>query len=480
MTDGKLSFVATASGGLRPEGDIASASRRALLQARVDLTRWLAGISDKTAAGKLTDADRANIDAVRQHAAVVSSTLAEREAENERDRAEAAALGGGRLDADGLASEQARRAAGLTAHHRGAGALGDGAHARPASDRTFAGMFGAAALSLDGWDSGPRSAAQEFCRCVAMALNDSRLMAAAMSGSEGGGYAIPPGVFGPWLDTALESEIVRPRAQNWPILQGRERTIPAWDLADRSSGLAGFGITWQPENPASDATPQVGKTRHLKLVARRGSIFAATSNELLEDGMDFDAQLSAIMSKALSYGLDESFLFGTGANEPLGVFNAAALISVTRGTTNEINYVDLVNMFSRMNPASIPNSVWVAHSSTIPQLAMLSFAIGTGGAHVPVMTQQDGRFYILTRPVIFSEKVKPLGTLGDIGLFDFSRYAIGLRKDATLEKSIHVGFLKNQQYFRLQIRVDGMPVDNAPTQPPNSAPTQSAFVTLAA
>ncbi|MCC7242401.1 MAG: phage major capsid protein [Acidobacteria bacterium] len=425
----------------------------------------------------LTESERSELTRLRTRAAEIRAQLDEAELGNERERAEAAGLGSG-LDADARTSDLARRAAGLTAH-RGAGALSD-ALGRPASDRTFAGMFGASALSLDGWDSGPRSAGQEFCRCIALGLNDGRLMAAAMSGSEGGGYAIPPGVFGPWLDTALESEIVRPRAQNWPILQGRERTIPAWDLTDRSSGLAGFVINWSPENPSTDATPQVGVTRQLKLVARRGSIFASTSGELLEDGYDFDAQLSAIMSQSLGYGLDASFLFGTGANEPLGVFNAPALISVTRATTNLINYVDLVNMFARMSPASIPNSAWVAHSSTIPQLAMLSFAIGTAGAHVPVMTQTDGRFYILTRPVIFSEKVLPLGSLGDIGLFDFSRYAIGLRRDASLEKSIHVGFLKNQQYFRLQIRVDGMPVDNAPTQPPNSAPTQSAFVALAA
>ena len=96
------------------------------------------------------------------------------------------------------------------------------------------------------------------------------------------------------------------------------------------------------------------------------------------------------------------------------------------------------------------------------------------------MSESAGQFRILTRPVIFSEKVKPLGTVGDISLLDLSRYCVGLRADATLDKSIHVGFLKNQQYFRLQIRIDGQPVDALPTSPPNSAATQSAFVALAA
>jgi len=473
----KLHFETTASGGLRPVGDIATASLGALRQAKADLTRWVGAIGDKTTAGTLTATDRENLTAVRTHLATVSSALADREAINEREREAAAAMNGQGGDADALASERARRVAGLTTD-RGALDAGDGRRARPATSATFAGMFGAQAATMDGWD-----APSEFARCVALGLHDGRLRIAAAMGSEtgsGGGFAVPPAMFGQWLDQALESELVRPPAQIWPIVEGNSRKIPAWDVADRSSGLAGFAINWQPENPTSDATPQVGKLRELTLKARRGAIFAAASGELVEDGMDFDAQLSSIMSAALGVGLDQSFLWGLGSNEPQGIFTSGALITVTRDTTNQIIYDDLTEMFSRLSPASIPRSVWIAHSSTIPMLATLSVAVGTGGSHVPVMTQNDGRFYILTREVIFTEKCKPLGTLGDIALCDFSRYAIGLRRDAALDKSIHVGFLKNQQYFRLQIRLDGMPVDAAPSQPPNSAPTQSPFVTLSA
>jgi hypothetical protein len=64
-------------------------------------------------------------------------------------------------------------------------------------------------------------------------------------------------------------------------------------------------------------------------------------------------------------------------------------------------------MFSRLSPASIGNFDWLAHSSTIPQLAALSIPIGTGGSHVPVMSESSGQFRILTRPVIFS-RVSPL------------------------------------------------------------------------
>ena len=96
-------------------------------------------------------------------------------------------------------------------------------------------------------------------------------------------------------------------------------------------------------------------------------------------------------------------------------------------------------MFARLAPGSFGSSVWVANSTAIPQLLQLSIPIGTSGSHVPVMTESDGQFRILTRPVIFTEKVPALGTLGDIGLYDFSHNVVGLRADFSLAKSSHLG-----------------------------------------
>ena len=134
-------------------------------------------------------------------------------------------------------------------------------------------------------------------------------------------------------------------------------------------------------------------------------------------------------------------------------------------------------MFSRMHPASISNSVWVANSATIPQLTQLGVPVGTGGAHVPVLSDSNGKFTILTRPVLFTEKVPTLGTEGDIGLYDFSQYSIGLRADISLDRSTDVGFTRDTSYFRGLLRADGMPSWAKPYTPKNGD-TLSPFVVL--
>jgi HK97 family phage major capsid protein len=85
----------------------------------------------------------------------------------------------------------------------------------------------------------------------------------------------------------------------------------------------------------------------------------------------------------------------------------------------------------------------------------------------------------MTRPVLFSEKVPTLGTVGDIGLYDFSQYAVGLRADMTLAKSMHAGFQSDTSYYRAILRVDGAPKLSAPVTPA-AGDTQSPFVVLAA
>jgi HK97 family phage major capsid protein len=348
-------------------------------------------------------------------------------------------------------------------------------NARPGG-RKFAELFPDAPMSMHGWNS-----AGEFLTVVGRGLHDPRLFAASMSTGVGedGGYAVPPAILGQWLDTSLESEIVRSRATVWPMTTDT-RVVPAWDLMDRSGDdVAGFEIQWTPE--LGEINLQVGKVRKIKLVAKKGAILAEASEELRADGLTFDAQLNQILVKAFSYGMDRSFLRGTGSGQPLGVLNSSALVTVTKETSQSaatISYINLTKMFARMPPASVPTSVWVANTSTIPALTTLSLPMGTAGAHIPVMTESNGQFRILTRPVIFTDKVPTLGNVGDIGLYDFTQYTIGMRQEVTIDRSAHVGFSRDAMTYRLKVRLDGQPNISTPYVQPNSAPALSPFVVL--
>ncbi len=298
-----------------------------------------------------------------------------------------------------------------------------------------------------------------------------------------GGFLVPEIWAAGLLDKALESEIVRPRARIEPM-ESSIKKVAGFDRLDNStSAPAGFTGQWIGESTLGNF--DIPKIRLIQLTARKLAIFTTSSNELVADGTDFENMLGQQMIAALSWHLDVAFLVGQGGGKPLGVLYDPALITVAKQTGQPaatIVYENLVAMFGRMHPACISNAVWVCQIGAAPQLLQLQLGVGTGGLAFPTMALKDdgsGGFTIMGRPVIFSEKLPALGQVGDIIFADFSQYVVGMRKEVSLEKTMHLGFQSDQSAYRTICRVDGLGSWSKPFTPKAGA-TLSWVVTLAA
>jgi HK97 family phage major capsid protein len=350
---------------------------------------------------------------------------------------------------------------------------------RATGARTYAAMFDLPKLEADGF-----AGFDDFLGTIHRGRADERLLAAAgtMSGTVGsdGGFLVPTQFSAELLDGAIESEIVRPRATVYPMTSD-ERKISGFSAKDHTGGsIYGFQPVWLAEGGA--ATNQKGSTVQMTLRAQKLALFAQAFNELVADGQDFESQLGTAITASVGFGLDVAFLSGTGAGVPLGVLNDPALVTVAAEagqTADTIMYENLVKMLSRLHPALLGESVWLASQTAIPQLTMLSVPIGVGGAAVPVMTRAGGGFEILTRPVVFTEKVPVVGDKGDLSLVAFSQYAVGLRKEVVLDRSNAPGWSTDATNYRAIIRVDGRGRWSGPVTPLHGD-TLSWCVTLAA
>jgi HK97 family phage major capsid protein len=440
-----------------------------LLARQAGILHRIQAIENAAGRNALTGEQRAELKELRDESKILAADIAEARATQDLERS--------------LMARQPVDANQLEVERQAAQAQGrpwvspdqQGATSPRQRGRTFASLFPSATSDTSGWADH-----SEYLQVIGRGLHDQRLRPSASSMIEhdgpAGGYAVPAPLFGSWLDTSLESEIVRPRATTWGMTS-KTLDVPAFNDLDRSSGdVAGLELAFTPET--GTMTPQVAQLRALHLSAHKAALYVECSNELLNDAPMFAQNLGEAITRALSFGLDREFLFGTGTGAPLGALVAPCTVAVNRTTANTVKYADLLAMFARLAAASVSKSVWIAHPSTIPQLGALSLAIGTGGSAIPVMSQQDGSFTILSRPVIFSEKLKGLGTKADIALCDFSYYTIGLRQDAALERSGHVGFARDVETFRLITRIDGQPTLSGPITPVNGSDTLSPFVVL--
>lgn len=298
----------------------------------------------------------------------------------------------------------------------------------------------------------------EFLTVISSGKFDDRIVnTASETLPSGGGFSVPE-EFAAWLlDASLEDEIVRPRAQVWPM-KSETLKVPGFDAASHTSSLyGGLTGTWIAELGAS--TEVFAKLRQIQLSTKKLACYTAASNELVADGIDYEKQIQAALIKTIGWYLDYAFIQGTGAGQPLGIINDPALVTVSKETgqkTSTVVFENCVKMYARLAPQCMNKAVWLASQTLVPQLLTMSLSVGTGGAPIqPAVMQQNGQFSLLGKPVIFSEKIPALGSLGQLMLTDLSQYIVGMRKEVTIDKSIHPGWTTDTASYRAIVRADG-------------------------
>jgi len=309
----------------------------------------------------------------------------------------------------------------------------------------------------------------------------------AEAAGDTGGALVPEEFRAELLKKELEAAIVRPRATVLPMASTSIK-IPYINESSRASTLHG-GIN--PAKVAEKAQRTGTKPAFGLCQLNLNTLYALgyVTNELLEDSaISLGPLLNELYTSAIIFEADEAYIWGTGAGEPLGVMNAPCLVTVskeTNQTASTIVFENIVKMWARLYPPSMRNAVWVANPDTFPQLATMSLAVGTGG--VPVFMPAGGAAgaplaTLMGRPLIFSEKMKTLGSVGDILLADFSQYLIGLKAGGGINatQSIHLRFDYNETAFKFEQRHDGQPWWSSALTPRQGSNTLSPFVTLAA
>jgi HK97 family phage major capsid protein len=298
-----------------------------------------------------------------------------------------------------------------------------------------------------------------------------------------GGFLIPEVLRSEILQLAMESSVVRQRATVIPM-DSLKVPIPAVDETSRANSIyGGIIFYWTPEGgPGVDSS---AKFSQVTLDAKKLMGYAGIPNELMKDSQAFRGWFASRFPAGYGWFEDVAYLGGDGTDKPLGVFNGAGTISLTRTATSStiILYQDIVNMYARMYPTSHANAVWLCSPDVLPQLMELSFTPSGGTNPVPVMLWQPNAsatpgMTILGRPLIITEKVGPLGSTGDLSYVDFSEYLIGDRQAMSMESSADYLFGTDKTAFRVIGRVDGRPWVQSAITPHNGGPTLSPYVTL--
>lgn len=296
-----------------------------------------------------------------------------------------------------------------------------------------------------------------------------------------GGFLIPETFRSEIYDTVLEQSVVRPRAS--VISLTGPQSIPFVDQTTHVGSVFG-GMSFSRVKESGTVTATEAKFGRVRLDPSKMMGTARVPNELWSDAAALSTWLMAALPRGIAFFEDIDFLTGDGANEPLGVQNSPAVITITKETGQAANTIvieNILKIYAQTLPQSLNSAVWLASPSTFPQLMTMSVPVGTGGAPVNLVNINAApNMTLLGRPLILTEKVPALSSAGDIGLYDLGFYLIGDRQAASVESSEHSRFANDETELRCIVRNDGRPWIQSALTPANGGSTLSPFVILGA
>jgi hypothetical protein len=102
-----------------------------------------------------------------------------------------------------------------------------------------------------------------------------------------------------------------------------------------------------------------------------------------------------------------------------------------------------------------------------------------GGPNVPPITlDAESNLPIFGRPVDITDSCVALGTIRDVILADWSRYVVSLRHGATIARDTSRYFNSDESAFKLILRTDGKPADEATTKLKDGTDTVSPLLVV--
>lgn len=307
-----------------------------------------------------------------------------------------------------------------------------------------------------------------------------------MIDSEGAAFVPPQYAAGIWERSKDQTNLAA--LIDMTPVSGNSLTIKAWNdkTAANNSVYGGTTAYWRAEAGQMSGTKP--KTRDIRLKLNELYCFFYASDELLEDAVALENELSKVAAYALTKKSNEAIIAGDGVGKPIGLLapslGCRLTIAAESGQgSGTIVGKNITNMFARRAPGSDARLVWLYNVDCEPQLDTLNFTTGattTPAAQWLFTTDiRDGAtFRLKGRRMIETEHCPTVGTEGDLILFDPMSYK-GIIKSTGVRSavSMHLRFDYGETAYRWTYRMDAQPLWDAPYTP-TKGNTRSPIITL--
>lgn len=317
----------------------------------------------------------------------------------------------------------------------------------------------------------------EFVSAVRFGDPEQRLM--TMGDGTAGGILVPDQFSAEFLQVSPEAAVVRPRARVIPAGTPPDAKMPIPALDQGANGVyGGVSVGWIGEGGTkADTTPSLTE---IELEPKEVAASVIVTDKLLRNAPAASSIIQQLLTNARIGAEDYAFLRGNGVGKPLGALNSPGRKNITRTTTSDVVYTDILNMLAAMNPEDLSGCVWVANLTTLPKIMGIKDSgnnnIYWGGVARTIEGAMPSSLAGL--PLIWSGRTPTLGNAGDLALINFNYYLIKDGSGPFIEASPHVYFVNNKTVIKMFWNVDGQLWNKAPLTLEDGSTTVSPVVVL--
>lgn len=228
-----------------------------------------------------------------------------------------------------------------------------------------------------------------------------------------------------------------------------------------NAGIANISIVGEASTKPT-AEPAFGQQL---LTVYKYAAISQFGDETLADDFTGDLQpvvTSLVGGQILNRINEDITISGTNTSMPMGALNTAnpSLLTVTRQTANTVTTQDVFKMYSRHTHG--PQSFWLCSRRVVEALFALVLPAGsTGTSILSFLPDLRGvpQMRILGIPVFVTDLLQvSLGTQGDFNLVNPEFYALAMRRELTIESSIHAAFSQDVTTYRMLARAGGIAI----------------------
>jgi HK97 family phage major capsid protein len=273
------------------------------------------------------------------------------------------------------------------------------------------------------------------------------------------GYLVAPEKFVMELIKDMaDATFMRQKCKVLPPLQGAQ----SLGYPTRTAGMNSFAWGTEIQTPTADSTLAFGK-REFK--PKPGTSLILLSKTLIRNAPESDAIVREEISEETSKNLEQAYMTGSGAGQPLGVFIASNDgIPVSRdvstgNTATEMKFDGLINAKMSVKQQYRLGAEWIMHRDGIKQIMKLKDSNGQYIWQPSVVAGQPDR--ILGDPVNESEYAPNTFTTGQyVGLYGNLKRGYWIVDSLAMEIQVltELYALTNQIGYITRLETDGAPV----------------------